>query len=185
MAMMNTETSKQVGSATNRRPKPGGDSNVRTKEAVISKIRALAEPLCESEGMELVHVEFQRERSGRILRLYIDKRNGVSLEDCACISRQMSDLLDVSLDIETAYHLEVSSPGSNRPLSMRKDYDRFIDQTVKLKIKQPIGNQRNFTGILCGTAKTGESVILETEKGKIYIPFHDIIKANLVNYNGA
>ena len=151
---------------------------------LLSKIRSLAGPLCESEGMQLVHIEYQRERSGRVLRLYIDKLGGVSLEDCANISRQISDLLDVSLDMDEAYHLEVSSPGTNRPLSVLKDYDRFKGQRAKIKAKKPIGKQRNFTGILCGTSEDGEHIIIKTDQQKIHMPFENIIKANLVDYNG-
>jgi ribosome maturation factor RimP len=158
---------------------------MKQKASVLKQIRALAEPLCESEGMELVHIEYQRERSGRVLRLYIDKPGGVSLDDCASVSRQLSDLLDVSLDLDEAYHLEVSSPGSNRPLSQKKDYQRFIDQTVKLRIRHPIDGQRNFTGTLHGIAQDGNYIVVETNKGQIDIPFDDITKANLVNYNGA
>jgi ribosome maturation factor RimP len=185
MTMTKTDAKKRGKLPARSHIRRGGGPGIKEKGAVLSKIRSLAEPLCESEGMELVHIEYQRERSGRILRLYLDKPGGVSLDDCASISRQMSDLLDVSIDLDEAYHLEVSSPGSNRPLSLRKDYDRFIDQTVKLKVKHPIENQRNFTGILCGTSQNGNHVLLETNRGKINIPFHDIIKANLVNYNGA
>ncbi len=89
---------------------------------LLPDIWRIAEPLCLSEGLELVHIEFQREQAGRTLRLFLDKPGGVTLDDCVNISRQLSDLLDVSLDEETPpYNLEVSSPGVPRPLGKISD----------------------------------------------------------------
>jgi ribosome maturation factor RimP len=83
---------------------------------MVAKVWRLAEPLCLSEGLELVHVEYQREPAGRTLRIYLDKPGGVTLDDCVNISRQLSDLLDVGLETEAPYRMEVSSPGIQRPL---------------------------------------------------------------------
>ena len=80
--------------------KPSGTDRIhRQREKVVDQVEHWRRPVCESEGMELVHVEFQREPGGRILRLYIDKPDGVNLDDCVDISRQMSDMLDVNLEI--------------------------------------------------------------------------------------
>ena len=81
---------------------------------------ALVKPVCEAAGMELVLAEFRREPAGRILRLFIDRPGGVTLGDCAHISRQVADLLDVSMEGIGPYSLEVSSPGINRPLVKKK-----------------------------------------------------------------
>ena len=81
---------------------------------VIALVNTLAEPLCKNEGMELVHVEYQREAAGWVLRLYIDQPGGVRLEDCSRVSRQLGDLLDVTVENIGPYNLEVSSPGINR-----------------------------------------------------------------------
>ena len=86
-------------------------------QEIIAQTKSLAQRLCEAEGMELVHVEFQREAGGRVLRLYIDQPGGVTLNDCVNISRQMGDLLDVNIENMGPYNLEVSSPGTDRPLS--------------------------------------------------------------------
>jgi ribosome maturation factor RimP len=83
----------------------------KNAQAVMAASKGLAGPLCESEGLELVHLEYQREPGGWILRLYIDKSGGVTLDDCATVSRQMNDLLDVHLDDIGPYNLEVTSPG--------------------------------------------------------------------------
>ena len=86
------------------------------KHEIIQLVWKLAEPICSSEGMELIFVEYQREPGGRILRLYIDRPGGIALDDCAMVSRQIGDILDVHLDSNVPpYHLEVSSPGSQRP----------------------------------------------------------------------
>ena len=85
----------------------------------LAKANQLVEPVCDAEGLELVHAEYQTEPGGKILRLYIDKPDGISIDDCVAISRQVSDLLDIYVEGDQQYRLEVSSPGSNRPLANR------------------------------------------------------------------
>ena len=152
------------------------------KERFLSTVRTLAEPLCNAEGMELVFAEFQVEPGGRILRLYIDQPGGVTLDDCAIISRQLSDLLDVSLDSEEPYNLEVSSPGTNRPLGKLEDFTRFKGQEAKIQVSQPIDGQKNFKGTLMGTED--KKVTILTNDKTVAIRFDTITKARLINYNG-
>lgn len=154
-------------------------SRKRTAE-ITRQIRQLAEPVCTAEGIELVHVEFQSEARGRILRLYIDKVGGVTLNDCADLSRQISDLLDVSLDDLGSYNLEVSSPGTERPLGKTSDFHRFSGQTVKIRTFEPINEQKNFTGVLAGFSDGLVTLSMGTET--IAIPYDDINKARLVNH---
>ena len=154
-------------------------SRKRTAE-IVRQVRQLTEPVCTAEGMELVHVEFQSEAHGRILRLYIDKAGGVTLDDCADLSRQVGDLLDVSLENVGSYSLEVSSPGAERPLGQLSDFDRFNGRTVKIRTFEPINEQKNFTGILTGTSEG--LVTLSVGEKTIAIPYDDINKARLVNY---
>jgi len=142
----------------------------------------LAEPICGIEGMELVHVEYQREPGGRILRLYIDKPGGVSLADCSTISTQLGDVLDLKLETGAPYTLEVSSPGLNRPLSRLSDFEKFRGQAAKIKTDRPINGQKSFTGILTGII--GSDIQLQTATETVAIPYQDIIKARLVNYDG-
>ncbi|MBW2488595.1 MAG: hypothetical protein JRE72_14325, partial [Deltaproteobacteria bacterium] len=92
-------------------------SGSKNEKALIRQIESLVEPLCDSEGLELVHIEYQREAGGRVLRLYIDRPAGVRIDDCVNVSRQLNDLLDVNLDDMGPYTLEVTSPGPERPLS--------------------------------------------------------------------
>ena len=140
----------------------------------------MTEPVCAAEGIELVHVEFQSEAHGRILRLYLDKTGGVTLNDCADLSRQISDLLDVSLDDLGSYSLEVSSPGAERPLGKISDFDRFSGQTVKIRTFEPINDQKNFTGVLTGISEG--LVTLAVGDKTIAIPYDDINKARLVHH---
>ncbi|RPJ77142.1 MAG: ribosome maturation factor RimP [Desulfobacteraceae bacterium] len=158
-------------------PPPAPPADERT---VVAKAQALAEALCDAQGLELVHVEFLRDRGGRVLRLFIDKLGGVTLEDCAAVSRELGDVLDVHLPDIGRYHLEVSSPGVNRPLSRERDFERFKGHTARIRTVRPIDGQRTFTGILAGVS--GGAVILAKGPGTVALPIEDISKAQLVNY---
>lgn len=149
---------------------------------VLDQVRELAEPLCAAEGLELIHTEYQREPAGWVLRIYIGKSGGVTIEDCALVSRQMGDLLDIKLGTDIPYTLEVTSPGPDRPLSKLEDFNRFAGHTARIRTQHDLGGQKNFTGVLLGTM--GEYVlhILDTET--VAIPYREITKARLVNYNG-
>ncbi len=162
----------------NRNPKSGSKND----QALIKQIEALVEPLCDSEGLELVHIEYQREAGGRILRLYIDRAAGVSIEDCVNVSRQLNDLLDVKLDTIGPYTLEVTSPGPERPLSKLQDYERFKGHKAKVKTRQPINEQKNFTGIIMGTS--AEQIKLSSNEKTVVIPFGHIARARLVDADG-
>ena len=151
-----------------------------SKEVIIARVIKFIEPLCEAEGMELVHVEYQRERGGKILRLYIDKPGGITLDDCANISRQSGDLLDVNLENTGPYSLEVSSPGPDRPLGKELDFERFKGRVAKIKAAQIVEGKKNFTGILQGISE-GMVTLLVDDK-TVDIPLREIRKAHLVNY---
>ena len=164
---------------TDSRNRKSGSKN---EKAIIQQIESLVEPLCDSEGLELVHIEYQREAGGRVLRLYIDRTAGVSIDDCVNISRQLNDLLDVNLDNIGPYTLEVTSPGPERPLSKLKDYDRFKGRKAKIRTRQPIDEQKNFTGTIIGT--TAEQIKLSSNEKTVVIPFGHIAKARLVDADG-
>ena len=147
------------------------------EQKVINQIWSLAEPLCESEGLELIQVEYQRESAGRILRLYVDKPGGINLDDCVAVSRQLSDILDVNLDDVGPYNLEVTSPGPERPLGKKEDFDKFNGNRVKIKTYQPLNGRKNFTGVLLGIA--GDEVSLQVDGQTITLAYGDISKARL------
>ncbi len=148
------------------------------EQKVIKQIWPLAEPLCQSEGLELVQVEYQRESAGRILRLYVDKPGGIKLDDCVGVSRQMSDILDVNLADVGPYSLEVTSPGSERPLAKKEDFDKFKGNRAKIKTFQPLNRQKNFTGVLLGIS--GDKVNLQIDEQIITITYTNISKAHLI-----
>ena len=157
-------------------------SGSKRDKKVVNQVEALAEPLCASENLELVHIEYQREAGGRILRLYIDRPGGVALDDCVNVSRQLNDVLDVHLDDIGPYNLEVTSPGPERPLSKIQDYERFKGRLAKIKTFEPVNGQRNFRGILLGLIE--ESVSLSLNENTIVIPVGNISKARLVKIDG-
>ena len=173
-----TKIHKSKKKSDNRNKRPGS----KKEKHIIKQVEALANPLCESEGLELVHVEYQRESSGRILRLYIDRPQKVTLDDCINVSRQLNDLLDVYLDDIGPYNLEVTSPGPERPLSKLRDYERFKGRWVKIRTMQPVDGQKNFTGVISGV--TAEQINLSANAEKVVIAFDNISKARLVDIDG-
>ena len=176
---MKTKRRKSKTNFTNSR---SGRFEFRKQKDITKQVEALAEPLCDSEGLELVHVEYQREPGGRTLRLYIDRAGGVTLGDCANVSRQLNDMLDVYLDDIGSYNLEVTSPGPERPLSKLQDFERFKGRKAKIKTWQPINDQKNFTGIISGVA--ADQIKLSSNEKTVVIPFGDISKARLVDMDG-
>jgi len=147
---------------------------------IVARVYALGEPLCESEGIELVCVEYQREPRGRILRLYIDKPGGVTLDDCAAVSRQLGDLLDAALEEIGAYSLEVSSPGPHRPLGKALDFEKYRGNTAEIRTTLPINGKKKFKGVLEGMS--GDTVSLRMNNAALAIPYELIARARLVNY---
>jgi len=150
----------------------------KTRLELIERIKALAQPIVEGEGLELVELEFQREQGGWVLRLYIDKEGGVSLDDCEVVSHQLGDLLDVEDLIDHPYSLEVSSPGLDRPLSKETDWHRFAGRAVRITTYQPVDGRRKFVGRLLGY-RDGR-VILQRDDGSVMeIPYTTVAKARL------
>ena len=147
------------------------------EQKVIKQTWSLAEPLCESEGLELIQVEYQRESAGRILRLYVDKPGGIGIDDCIAVSRQLGDILDVNLEDVGPYSLEVTSPGSERPLAKKQDFDKFKGKRAKIKTYQPLNGRQNFNGVLLGIS--GDKVSLQIDEQIITVSYEDISKARL------
>lgn len=170
-------SSKKKKQLQQKQPFPSAE-----RERVIKAVGKLAEPLCLAEGMELVFIEYQVEPGGRILRVYIDQPGGVTLDDCVDISRQLSDLLDVGLETDEPYNLEVSSPGTDRPLGKLADYKRFRGQEARIQISEPIDGQKKFKGRLMGADDHVISIL--TNDQTVAIHFDTITKARLINYNG-
>jgi len=150
---------------------------VENQDPVIKEISHLLEALLAHEQMELVDLQFRRESMGWVLRVLIDKPDGVTIDDCSTISRQVSDLLDVKDIINHPYNLEVSSPGVRRPLKKESDYKRHIGEHVTIKTSCLIDNRKTFKGKLTGYQDGAVTVAVE---GKEYtISSHVIEKANV------
>jgi len=115
-------------------------------DLIVQKVQSFAEELLPSMGLELFEVQFRREGHGWVLRLFIDREEGVSLDDCSMVSREISDYLDVEDMIEQPYHLEVSSPGLERPLRNVNEFKRFRGQKARVKLRESRGGQRVFIG---------------------------------------
>jgi len=148
-----------------------------TENSVIENILHIAEPLLVGKNMELVDLEFRKEGVGKVLRLFIDKTGGVTVEDCANISRELSTLMDVNEIIEEKYVLEVSSPGLRRPLKKIDDFKKFKGKLVLIKTKEPIENRKVFKGYLKDTNDEGIEMDID---GLLYsLSFQQIHKANL------
>lgn len=146
--------------------------------SVAAQVERLVGLAVDAEGYELVHVEYVPRGAASVLRLYIDRPGGVTLDDCQHISRHISVLLDVEDIIPHHYILEVSSPGIERPLFRQSDYERFAGREIRLTTSVKVEGRRNFSGLLCGIH--GGVVEIESE-GQIYrIPFGQVRRANLV-----
>jgi ribosome maturation factor RimP len=152
----------------------------QTKQDIESRAKDVADPILAAEGFELVDLEYVREREGWVLRLFIDKPGGIGIEDCSTASRAVDTALEVEDIIPQEYHLEVSSPGLNRPLSKPEHFQRAVGKKVKVKTFGPIGEppRKSFSGML--KAVEGETVVVEVEgAGEFAIPRKDIAKAHL------
>jgi ribosome maturation factor RimP len=116
----------------------------------LEKIRAMAERVATSEGLVLVDVELKGGRNNSLLRVYIDKPQGVTHADCQLVSEQLSAILDVEDPFPGSYTLEVSSPGLDRKLSRATDYVHFVGRRARIVLHEPVGEQRVFEGRLAG-----------------------------------
>jgi ribosome maturation factor RimP len=114
--------------------------------AVVEKVQAFAETLLPSMELELVEVQFRLEGHGWVLRVYIDGKDGITVEHCRRVSRELSDFLDVEDCIAHAYHLEVSSPGLERSLKGMQDFQRYIGKKAKIKLREDVDGQKVFIG---------------------------------------
>ena len=151
----------------------------RNREAVTQKVLEIAERVGTREGIEIVDVQFLGGGGSRLLRIFIDKPEGVSHSDCEFISQQVGTILDVEDVIPGArYTLEVSSPGVERKLTKPREFERFLGQKVKVVLREPVDNQRHWVGALKSFAQG--IVTLEPSPGRtVQFPLEQVEKANL------
>jgi ribosome maturation factor RimP len=146
--------------------------------SIEERVQAIAERVAIDHGLELVHAEVAGPDNKPIVRIFIDKPTGVTHEDCSEVSHHVGTIMDVEDFIHASYTLEVSSPGLERGLYRRQDYERFAGSLAQMRTRRPIDGQRNFRGRLLGL--NGEEVLFEDRtNGRVSIPFEAIAKANL------
>ena len=146
--------------------------------SVADRVQAIAERVAIDHGLELVHAEVAGPDNKPIVRIFIDKPNGVTHQDCSEVSLHVGTVLDVEDFIHASYTLEVSSPGIERGLYKRQDYERFAGSLAKMRTRKPIHGQRNFRGRLLGI--DGENILIEDRtSGRVSVPFEVVAKANL------
>ena len=144
---------------------------------VVNIVKELAEPLVKTEGLNLVDVDYQKEGSDWVLRVFIENLDGeLTLKHCENISKMLSDKLDSEDPIDKQYILEVSSPGIERPLVDKADFKRFKGELIEVKTYAAINDTKEFRGELIDFKNN--KVIID-DKGVIEIPFNKIAHANL------
>lgn len=126
-----------------------------------NEVWALLEPVIVSMGYEFVGAQFGQSESGPTLRVFIDQEGGIVLEDCAAVSRQISAVLDVEDVIATAYALEVSSPGIDRPLFTVDQFKAHLGTMIRVKMNAQVGGRRNFKGTLISADV--EEIVIEVD----------------------
>lgn len=141
------------------------------------RVEQILKPLLDERGMELVDIDFKSEGKSRLLRVFIDKEGGITVDDCADISRELSAVLDVNEIINSSYRLEISSPGLRRPLKKPADFLRFTGKKVKIRTFSPVSDRKTFVGELLGIEEG--QVFVEVDGVKYTIPSEKISKANL------
>jgi len=148
-----------------------------TREDII----ALIEPVLEAQGLDLVDLEFARLGSRWLVRIYMDREGGVTLQDCSDMSRLIGDILDVNDLPPGPYNLEVSSPGLDRPLKREKDFIKYKGKQAKIRLREKLDGSRNFRGVLAGIVEEGgrKFVVLEADGKEFRLPMDQILKANL------
>jgi ribosome maturation factor RimP len=146
-------------------------------EDTKNKIKKLAESIAEQHAVEVVDIEFAGSSGKPVIRIFLDKENGVTLDDCGKFSRALSALFDVEDPLPMAYILEVSSPGLDRPLKVMRDFQRSIGKLVRIITRAKIEEQNIFTGRITGVG--GGNITLAFDDKEIEIPFDQISKARL------
>ncbi|EHK68971.1 MULTISPECIES: ribosome maturation factor RimP [Pseudomonadaceae] len=144
----------------------------------LEQLQALLAPVVEALGYVCWGVEYISQGRHSLLRVYIDHPNGILVEDCEAVSRQVSGVLDVEDPITNEYTLEVSSPGMDRPLFTLEQFAAHAGEQVKVKLRSPFEGRRNFQGLLRGVED--QDVVVQVDEHEYLLPIEMIDKANVV-----
>lgn len=143
-----------------------------------AQVVEVVEPVVIGLGYELLGAEFGQAENGQTLRVYIDKPEGIVMEDCAAVSRQLNAVLDVEDTIKSAYLLEVSSPGVDRPLFTEEHFVAQVGEQVRVKMTEAVNGRRNFKGQL--VAVENAAAVVEVDGIDYELPVTDVEQANLI-----
>jgi len=149
------------------------------EEDIIARIISLLDPIVRGEGLELWDVEFSGGHGSRVLRVFIDKEGGVTVEDCANVSRQAGLALDAEDIISDRYMLEVSSPGLTRALKKPQDFTRAVGKLAVMKIRHQLHGSNRVLAVITAADVNGITVTIKETGETAAIPYQDIAKANL------
>ena len=148
------------------------------KHLITEYVEKIAGRICSAAGIELVHVEIAGTKRDAVVRIYIDKEGGVTIDDCSNVSRAIEDVLDNEDIIPSKYVLEVSSPGIERELYSLSDFIKFTGYLAKIKLKTEIDGQKTFVGTI--TKVNGDKVTIDDRaKGSTTFDYSKVSKANL------
>ena len=151
---------------------------MNNKAVITGQVTDLIESILLELGFVLVDVDYLSEHGKWVLRIYMDKADGVTIDDCAKISGELGDLIDIKDIVRHEYVLEVSSPGLNRPLKKEADFYRVVGKKIKVKMKMPVNGRRNFSGYLKDVCD--HIIFIEDEGGLVTLSWPEIDKASLV-----
>ncbi len=149
------------------------------REDIKKKVEEIVTPALELLGFELVDLEYNLEPKGWVLRIYIDKKGGVTIDDCVFVSEEIGRILDVEDPIPHSYNLEVSSPGVDRPLRKERDFLKNVGRKVRVRLREKMDGRRNFRGRILDF-ENGQLVIEVEGQGIFRLPHESIEKAKLI-----
>jgi ribosome maturation factor RimP len=149
------------------------------QEGVLERVRAAAERVTADRGFEFVEAEIQKPGGGQLVRLFVDKPDGIGLEDLQSVSEEVSAILDAEDPIAGSYTLEVSSPGLDRPLKTEADYRRFVGRLAKLSSYELVDGHRHWTGRIASCEDGVVTLSLEAEEADARIPWAKIAHGRL------
>jgi ribosome maturation factor RimP len=144
----------------------------------VGKLNELLQPLVQDLGYEFVGLEYHNNPKHSVLRIYIDQENGVGIEDCERVSREVAALLDVKDPIRSQYNLEVSSPGLDRPLFTTAHYREFVGQLAQVNVFAPVDGRRKFSGPILSADE--KSVTLSQDGTEVTLDIENVVKAKLI-----
>lgn len=156
-----------------------GRRKLPRQEATLERVRSVATRVTVDRLFELVDVEIKRAPSGHLVRLYVDKPGGISLDELQSVSEEVSAILDTEDPIDSQYTLEVSSPGLDRPLKSEADYRRFIGSLAKLSSYEPVDGRRHWTGRIVSCEDGVVALDLEKERLSAQVPLAKISHGRL------